>query len=253
MTTLYLHFHPQVLPPPSLRSDAMQPTTWREANVWLAKNMPAVLGSLMALLLTLLILAYRALPSDGDKDSDGTERTSWATICAFAKDQAGEARAGRGPRMTPTVEMRHRRYSEWCAARGHTELELVSATAIWSDVGGVRVALEPNIAPYHCETGVSHWLLWYEPADVAGGAAVDATTLVAHVRAFVEVRDEECCCFQSPPERRRVPQMAHAHVFLRPRTERTAAAIAQLRAARRLRSPWAEAERLSGRGEEVGF
>ena len=73
------------------------------------------------------------------------------------------------------------------------------------------------------------------------------------VRAFLDVGDAECCCFQNVPERRSVPQVAHAHVFLRARRPETAAAVAQARAERRLRSPWAEAERLGGRGEEVGF
>ena len=37
--------------------------------------------------------------------------------------------------------------------------------------------------------------------------------------------------------------MAHAQVFLRPRTEATALAVRELRADRWLRSPWMEAER----------
>ena len=63
----------------------------------------------------------------------------------------------------------------------------------------------------------------------------------------------ELLAFQNLPQFRSVPQMAHAHVFLRPRSDATAAALATLRRQRRMRSPWAEAERLGGRGDEVGF
>lgn len=69
--------------------------------------------------------------------------------------------AGRGPTRTVAVETRYRRYTEWCASRGHTGVELVLATALWKEVGqeaggrGVRVALEPNIVPYHAEAGVA--------------------------------------------------------------------------------------------------
>jgi hypothetical protein len=47
--------------------------------------------------------------------------------------------------------------------------------------------------------------------------------------------------------------MAHVHVFLRPQSEGTTSALTNLRLERRLRSPWAEAERLGGRASEVGF
>ena len=65
--------------------------------------------------------------------------------------------------------------------------------------------------------------------------------------------EDEAIAFQNLPQYRSVPQMAHAHVFLRARTDATANAIAALQAERRIRSPWAEAERLGGRGDEVGF
>lgn len=116
----------------------------------------ATAGLVVALFVPLLVLLKRRLPSDG-----GIPRSSWATICAFADDQMGEAKAGRGPARTVAVETRYRRYSEWCASRGHTGEELVLATALWKEVGqeagaaGVRVALEPNIVPYHAEAGVA--------------------------------------------------------------------------------------------------
>ena len=116
----------------------------------------ATAGLVVALFVPLLVLLKRRLPSDG-----GIPRSSWATICAFADDQMGEAKAGRGPARTVAVETCYRRYSEWCASRGHTGEELVLATALWKEVGreagaaGVRVALEPNIVPYHAEEGVA--------------------------------------------------------------------------------------------------
>lgn len=65
--------------------------------------------------------------------------------------------------------------------------------------------------------------------------------------------EDEVIAFQNLPQFRSVPQMAHAHVFLRPRSDATAKALASLRFERRIRSPWAEAERLGGRASEVGF
>jgi hypothetical protein len=50
-----------------------------------------------------------------------------------------------------------------------------------------------------------------------------------------------------------VPQMAHAHVFIRAVDQKSRVDLAQLRLERRIRSPWVEAERLGGRGGEVGF
>jgi hypothetical protein len=217
---------------------------------------PAVTASLaVALFAPLLVLLKRRLISDVDRRHP---HASWATICAFADDQIGEAETGRGPSRTVAVETRYRRYTEWCASRGHSGVDLVIATALWKEVGrrngkAVRVALEPNIVPYHTEAGIEHWVMWYDPALVPGSTDLDPSAFATHVRAFLDVGDAECCCFQNVPERRSVPQVAHAHVFLRARRPETAAALAQLRAERRLRSPWAEAERLGGRGEEVGF
>ena len=120
---------------------------------------PVATASLVvALFAPLLVLLKRRLISYGDSKHP---RASWATICAFADDQIGEAEAGRGPSRTVAVETRYRRYTEWCLQRGHTGVDLVLATALWKEVGrkagkgGVRVALEPNIVPYHAEAGVA--------------------------------------------------------------------------------------------------
>ena len=117
-----------------------------------------------------------------------------------------------------------------------------------------RVALEPNIVPYHVATDIEHWILWLHPDDTPGDTDLDAAALPHQVRAFVpSLREEELIAFQNLPAFRSVPQMAHAHVFLRARSDETAAALATLRMERRIRSPWAEAERIGGRGDEVGW
>ena len=126
-----------------------------------------------------------------------------------------------------------------------------------------RACLSPPPASHRARPEVPWWLLRTregrpEPSGALVHAAARSLLLLGgparhQVRAFVDVGDAECCCYQNPPERRSVPQVAHAHVFLRARSPETAAALAQLRAARRLRSPWAEAERIGGRGGEVGF
>lgn len=237
----------------------------RDASLWAAPYLrdKAFGPVLVALLVVLIMILWRNLPPDDEQEemaalqSPGSDpRASWETIRAFAADQAGEALAGRGPKRTAAVEARYKRYSDWCASRGHTGVELILGTALWKPVGdgGPRVALEPNIVPYHVAAGIEHWVLWYHPETTPGGADLDPAAFPSHVRLFLNVdATEECCCFQNLPERRSVPTMAHAHIFLRPRRPETRSALAKLRAERRLRSPWAEAERLGGRGAEVGF
>mmetsp|Transcript_36420 Transcript_36420/g.96857 ORF Transcript_36420/g.96857 Transcript_36420/m.96857 type:complete len:276 (-) Transcript_36420:50-877(-) len=78
--------------------------------------------------------------------------------------------------------------------------------------------------------------------------------VLRHVRIFLpSLSEDEVVIFQNIPELRSVPQVAHAHVFVRPTSEATRSALHQLRLEWRLRSPWAEYERLGGRGSEVGF
>lgn len=188
--------------------------------------------------------------------SSSSPTCPWESIEVYAKNQAEEAAANRGPRRTEAIEERYQRYSRWCSSRGHTGVELILATAVWLTVSGdVQVALEPNIVPYHLDAGISHWVLWYHPSTTLGTTDLDPELIPAHVRLFLpSLRvEDEAIAFQNLPQYRSVPQMAHAHVFLRARTDATANAIAALQAERRIRSPWAEAERLGGRGDEVGF
>lgn len=78
--------------------------------------------------------------------------------------------------------------------------------------------------------------------------------VLRHVRLFLpSLCEDEVLIFQNLPEVRSVPEVAHAHVFIRPHTPATRAALGELRRQWRLRSPWAEEERLTGRGDSVGF
>ena len=100
-----------------------------------------------------------------------TERASWETILAYADDQLGEAAAGRGPKRHALITERYRRYTAWCASRGHTGVDLVLAISVWRERPSARrglsnicrVALEPNIVPYHLVDGIEHWVLWFDP------------------------------------------------------------------------------------------
>jgi hypothetical protein len=241
-------------------------------------------------------------------------RATWETILAYAADQEGESAAGRGPKRATDIEDRYRRYSQWCAARGHTGVELVLAISMWQSTAGnangmggqhdessgksestkngrggapqlppctpfpsplqqldsvwleggpaappeafasqAVVALEPNIVPYHCEAPIEHWVLWYHPDVTDPSTDLDPQQCAAHVRQFLSLHDDELVVFQNLPMFRSVPQVAHAHVFIRPLREGSRVALQQLRLHRRLRSPWVEAERIGGRGAEVGF
>ena len=199
---------------------------------------------------------------------------SWETIVAYGADQAGEIAAGRGPRRAQLIEERYRRYSKWCEGRGHTGVQLVLAISMWQSGHSVGdnaaiaternstnaragvcavVALEPNIVPYECEEPVEHWILWYHPNSTDPSTDLDPDTCAAHVRQFISLNDEELVVFQNALQFRSVPEIAHAHAFIRPLRDESRRQVAQLRGERRIRSPWVEAERIGGRGAEVGF
>lgn len=78
--------------------------------------------------------------------------------------------------------------------------------------------------------------------------------ILQHLRVFLlDVQDDEVVIFQNVPEMRSVPQIVHAHVFIRPKTNSTRDALKRHKREWTLVSPWAEHERLGGRGSEVGF
>jgi len=78
--------------------------------------------------------------------------------------------------------------------------------------------------------------------------------VLQHVRVFLpDLQEDEVVIYQNIPELRSVPQIAHAHVFIRPRSAATRTALKRHRREWMMISPWAEHERLGGRGHEVGF
>ena len=183
------------------------------------------------------------------------DRCPWNEIVAYAADQSSEIAAGRGLRRSEAVNERYRRYSSWCTERGHTGVELVLAISIWCSVAedDVHVALEPNIVPYHTEEPIEHWILWYHPEFTNGSTDLDHQRAREHVQQFISLHNSELAVFQNLPQFRSVPEIAHCHVFIRPKDDASRDALEKLRRERRLRSPWVEAERLGGRGREVGF
>eukprot|EP00927_Polykrikos_kofoidii_P074244 TRINITY_DN70230_c0_g1_i1.p1 TRINITY_DN70230_c0_g1~~TRINITY_DN70230_c0_g1_i1.p1 ORF type:complete len:319 (-),score=38.72 TRINITY_DN70230_c0_g1_i1:30-986(-) len=253
-------------------------------------------------------------------------KASWETLQVYAKDQAAEYAAGRGPQRLPAIDERYRRYFSWCKSRGMTGADYLVASAQWrGDHGGPLVAMEPNIVPYHVSDDIEHWNLWYHPGTMRGtadlnmqigaevlliGGGASATPLaitetsttraricavrwtpsgeasydlrlepsgifvgrasqaelmpcrspgawaavLRHVRIFLpSLREDEVVIWQNIPDLRSIPEVAHAHVFVCPRTQETREALQACRNAWTQRSPWAEHERLGGRGEEVGF
>jgi len=190
-----------------------------------------------------------------------------------------QLKAGEPARTTVAAYERLKRFLAWCAERKHTELEFVMATVFWHTVESdstltvhgeltsitseLTVALEPNVCPCHVTPDIEHWSLWYHPKCAAATAGLDPGVCHALLRHFLPslVPEDELVAFQARPQfRSRLcpnadigTQMAHVHVFLRPRSEGTTSALTNLRLERRLRSPWAEAERLGGRASEVGF
>merc|ERR1712129_155600 len=78
--------------------------------------------------------------------------------------------------------------------------------------------------------------------------------VLQHIRLFLpELQEDEVVIFQNVLEMRSVPEIAHAHVFIRARSDATRAALHCHHQKWLLNSPWAEHERLGGRGVEVGF
>eukprot|EP00931_Biecheleriopsis_adriatica_P050532 TRINITY_DN29263_c0_g1_i1.p1 TRINITY_DN29263_c0_g1~~TRINITY_DN29263_c0_g1_i1.p1 ORF type:complete len:225 (+),score=24.44 TRINITY_DN29263_c0_g1_i1:57-731(+) len=191
-------------------------------------------------------------------ETGGSDRppTSWTGLQAYARDQRGEVAAGRGPARNAAIEERYKRYFRWAKGRGHSGAQYIVQTAQWrSEAFGVWVALEPNIVPYNVEADVEHWNLWYHPGTTPGTSDLDVDAAFSHLRLFLpSLREEDVVIFQNVPEFRSIPEVAHMHVFIRTRPgSRGEGELRSLRQAWRMRSPWAEAERLGGRGVEVGF
>lgn len=187
---------------------------------------------------------------------------SWQCLQAYAADQAGELEAGRGPKRMADIEARYQRYFHWAKGRSHAGADYIKVTAQWRcEHCGPWVALEPNIVPYSLDEGIEHWNLWYHPNTKPGsadllvaGEELCVSAVLRHVRLFLpDLAEDEVVIFQNLPHMRSIPSVAHVQVFIRPRSPQTRAVLCELRAAWRMRSPWAENERQGGRGDEVGW
>ena len=76
------------------------------------------------------------------------------------------------------------------------------------------------------ETDPRHCLLWYHPDSIPGTDDLQPELYMTHLRIFLpSLRADEVVAFQNLPQFRSVPQMAHAHVFLRPQAEAIVAVL----------------------------
>jgi len=229
---------------------------------------------------------------------------SWESVAAYAASPLLTITEGRGPRRSPDVDARSRRYMEWLTTREQAPSEYLAATAQWREIpGGPTVALEPNIAPFELETGIEQWNLWYNSLDIAEldiqpGCHVmfmdnaptpssvkviayqsDAKCQILHAKGSllcVDIRSlfgsgdwtavwehlrfmlpslqhDEAIVFQNPRQLRREPDFPCVNVFIRTTCKATQNDLDAHRLRWRDQSPWAEHERLLGRGNEVGY
>ncbi|KAI9503641.1 hypothetical protein GGI25_002773 [Coemansia spiralis] len=68
-----------------------------------------------------------------------------------------------------------------------------------------------NEFPYHLEDGVEHWVMWCRKRLVPGFEAPDAA--ISAIRS--RFGDVECRYFVNPVKNQSVPQLSHAHVFIK--------------------------------------
>jgi len=87
----------------------------------------------------------------------------------------------------------------WLWQQPRVWLQAIKAEMAGSE--GVRVALEPNVVPYHIEPHIEHWVLWYHPESTSGKADLCADQFVPHLRRFLPSlrAEEEVLCFQNLP------------------------------------------------------
>ncbi|KAJ1884798.1 hypothetical protein LPJ66_010434 [Kickxella alabastrina] len=81
-----------------------------------------------------------------------------------------------------------------------------------SAIGVADFTFRINDFPYHIGDGVEHWVLWCLKRLQPGFAAPEAA-----VRAITQKFGEnvECRYFVNPVNKQSVPQLSHAHVFVR--------------------------------------
>jgi len=188
---------------------------------------------------------------------------SWEEVRAYAAAQEAQLAAGLGPRRAPETDAVYELYKRWCDAHSaelrnekcagfSTNALYVLRYTAWEKekAGAVGVALEPNIVPYTLDAGISHWVLWHHPTLSAahGDAELEVRSERRIVAALLEAAalesdEEQLIAFQNVPALRSIPELAHAHVFLRPdlATEEGLALAARLERrgeAHAAHSPW---------------
>ena len=78
------------------------------------------------------------------------------------------------------------------------------------EVDFVRTSLCPNDFPYFVEDEVQHWCLWKLQENV-----VVNDIMIAKKELFEKLDVEEFIHFVNPPHLKSIPQIDHAHIFIR--------------------------------------
>ena len=163
---------------------------------------------------------------------------NWTQIRAFVATGVAS-----GLTRDSASSARYDEYKRWICEHSIENAEYVLRYACWERSpcdATRRVALEPNLVPYCVAEDVRHWVLWTHPDDLSGDATLDATAAVDTAYAILGGAREglDIVAFQNPPERRSIPTIAHAHVFIRCRSEAMRAVLEGNERLFRERSPF---------------
>eukprot|EP00966_Prymnesium_polylepis_P091581 2119905-Prymnesium_polylepis.1 len=151
---------------------------------------------------------------------------SWSLVTKYSAEQG----------VSWGVERRHAasdaeyaKYKDWCTAHGLDNHEYVVRFTPWEASG---LALTPNMAPYHTELHISHWVVWHHPDSMPGDTdlvqaeelervrellAADMAAAAGHRGASTEglrawaPRQDEFALFQNVPGMRSIATIAHSH------------------------------------------
>lgn len=103
----------------------------------------------------------------------------WASVKAHALQSA--VNWDSDSRRHPSSDAEYRVYKEWISSQGLDNHDyVVRFTPLEVDV-----ALVPNLAPYHTEAGISHWVLWHHPSALAGDMELDPEAESERVRELL--------------------------------------------------------------------
>ena len=91
--------------------------------------------------------------------------SSWADLSSYAKNRGSHT-----PRRHPSIDAEYDVYKAWCVQQG---LDNHTYVVKYHGFEEKPFALTPNIVPYHMEPGIWHWVLWHDPASVAGTTDLD--------------------------------------------------------------------------------